>query len=134
MPVVGLGHIEALNPVEARSRSTSYFFAPKQKGNDNLRITSHAQALSTEVLSEAISILVITCLNTGPRAIARDTTGGVVIGTYAAITLCDNSLSVFDFETGCIAVRKRCATDAEQHAQSRDKFHRRPRTQKPCLA
>jgi hypothetical protein len=61
---------------------------------------------TTEVLLEAFPILDVAGLNTGPSAIAAELAGCPVVGAYAATTLCDDDLSVSDFEMGCISIRQ----------------------------
>ena len=41
-----------------------------------------------------------------PGAIAAELAGCPVVGTYAATTLCDDDLSISDFEMRCIGIRQ----------------------------
>jgi hypothetical protein len=77
-------------------------------------------------LLATVSVLIITCLNAGSRAVAAELAGCPAVGTHAAITLCDNDLSILDSETTGICIRQRRAIHEEQHAQSHETFHREP--------
>jgi hypothetical protein len=81
-------------------------------------------------LLAAVSVLIVTRLNAGSRAVAAELAGCTAVGTHAAITLCDNDLSVLDSETTGICIRQRRAIHEEQHAQSHETFHLEPPTWK----
>ena len=51
--------------------------------------------LTTTVLPGALFVLIVTCLNACPGAVACETAGCIIAGTYGAIALHDDNFPVF---------------------------------------
>jgi hypothetical protein len=96
-------------------------------GTDRRAVVLASSSLTTAVLSPTISVLVVTCLNACPGAIAAELAGCPAVGAHAAIALCDHDLPVLDSETIGDCIRRRGIRQYEQYAQSHEAFHREPR-------
>jgi hypothetical protein len=57
------------------------------------------------ILLAAVPVLVITCLNAGPRAVAAELAGRPVVLTHSAIALRDNDLPILNSKTIGVYVR-----------------------------
>jgi hypothetical protein len=116
-------HQRALSPPH---RTISPCPGPHRQSRQAIILRLAALFSTAAVCSSTVSVLIFTCLDARPRAVASQTTGCRAVGAHVAITLRDNDLPILDSQTTGVCICQRRAGHEEQHAESQDTFHREP--------